>query len=325
MKKLLVWILPLFLGGWVFTSPGNAEVNAPFDGSIDFNQRTMAFNLTQDGQQIISLRLFPVAENRFQMELVLNHFKTPYFDVSTEFKGFVDLITREDHSNIIKGDLSSQYSLIDYKPFRDVSGSFEIRDNQLKLWNLTFGGIVCDGTIDLSKGIAANLNVRLNNLPMEQFLSFFSDKETQSAGSVSGIIHFSGSPDNLNVSGQLSTYDGYVNDLAYNSILINFEGIFPAIQLLDSSLVTLDDGQSFLLSGPIHLNQRGNFKEQIAALNRSPLIQQGAEGAEWTIKRHIAENDTGSTELKYLQRTDTKSDVPNKIADMIGFEKNMKF
>lgn len=153
-----------------------------------------------------------------------------------------------------------------------MTGHFEIKDSQLLLESLSFGNLSCQGSLDLVYPYKMDMNVLLHDVAMEDFLNFWvGNKEYKSFGTVSGEIGVSGTWDRIGLKGNLESHDGYVEQLEYNSIHLNAQGVYPRLSI-GKSTISRVDGLSFAFSGPIDLSDQENFTKQIGALVLSPLV-----------------------------------------------------
>ena len=221
----------------------------------------------------------------------------------------------------MRGEIWSQNSLIDYKPIRELTGRFEVRDGQLLLRSLSFGNLSSQGSVDLVYPYKMDLKVLLHEVAMEDFLNFWmGNNEYKSFGTVSGEIAVSGTLDRIGLKGSLESHDGYVEKLEYNSIYLNAQGVYPQLSI-GQSTISKADGLSFAFSGPVDLSDQENFTKQIGVLVLSPLVSDSASEREWTIKR-LNQPNSGATEIKYLLRKEDKSEG---ASGMLGVQQTMSF
>jgi len=314
-----------------------AQTLFTFEGQWDARESQMKVIFDFGSNDLISLNAQKIAENDYHFYLFIDHLKTPFFDLSSEVESLIKIIASDnDQERAIKpwnrntalalsGRIWSKYSIIDYKPIRELSGHFEIKDRKLYLNTVSLGNVICDGSLELKYPYSTDLNFSLNSVNMDDFLAFWMrDKKYESAGLIYGDIKVSGSLSQLALKGNLESYDGYVQRLNFDRIRLNIEGIYPQMQIAQST-VAQSDGMSFSFYGPINLNDHKNFKKQIKALHIAPLVSYSNEKVEWTIKqRNINENRM--TELKMFKRKGNEwgSDV-NEVSNMIGIEKKVGF
>jgi autotransporter translocation and assembly factor TamB len=121
------------------------------------------------------------------------------------------------------------------------------------------------------------------------------------------------------VTGRLEATNGSMKTLAYDRIILNFDGVYPLITLRDS-LVTQEQGMTIAVDGLIDLADLQSLSTQVRMLNRSAIIDQGRDGRSWVFKR-IQEEDDSMMEMKYLLRKDDRGDT----SAVIGIQKSIGF
>jgi len=302
-RFFLVIVLTAMVPGLSF-----AEEAFPFKGRIDFSKKEFDVVLDLGDESSVAARAQKSSENDYWLMLDIGHLKTPFFDLLSKIESSVEVVREEDGSSAVSGNTTyrgriwSQYSLVDYKPVRELSGSFEVKDRRLQLTALSFGNLQCNGYIDLSSPYKLDLVFNLYDVDMPDFLNFWGvGREYESAGAVSGEIRAFGTPDRLALKGNLESRQGYVQKLDYDIISLNIEGVYPHMEVAHST-ISKSDGMSFTLDGPLDLHDKANFKKQIKALTVAPLVNDSGPEREWTIKRLNNPVDSETTELKYRFR-----------------------
>jgi len=310
-----------------------AEETFSFKGQVDFIKNEFNIVLDWDGKSLVAATAKRISETSYRFLVDIEHLKTPFFDLLSKIESSVEIIDNSGSSKkmfpntTLKGKIWSRYSLIDYKPVQELSGSFEVRDQRFYLKKLSFGRLICNGYIDLVQPFKLNMSVDLMDVDMNDFLNFWSAKtQYESSGAVSGKIKASGTLDNLMLKGRLTSHNGFVQKLDYDVISLNIEGIYPHMQIARST-ISKSDGASFTLNGPFNLSDRAHFKKQIKALTIAPLVSESGSEREWTIKR-LNQEKSGVTELKYRLRKGSALGIGTSArdeSDMFGFERTQKF
>jgi len=296
-----------------------------FDGTV--NLQTGQFTLTLDLAQESSIKASGTKNEGEDYRLVLDvdHFQSPYFALSSHIES--SLAFRPASGKAIPeiaGRLSSQYSLLDFKPTNELAGHFEIKEGRLYFNSLSFADIAFDGYVGLKAPYTIDMSVQLASMPMESFLDFWAHGNTfDSSGFVSGEIKLSGTPRNLIMRGNLQAFDGHLGKLRYDNIHLIAAGVYPLIHVKDT-LVSKADGFSFMVSGPVDISDKPNFKKQVKALKASPVVSDTALKSEWTIKK-IDHMELGSTEFKYLLRKDILGKKNEEESAMLGIEQKLEF
>jgi len=313
-----------------------ANVIVTFHGQVDFTQKQFVVTLDFPGnspdtapgklahkQPSLAISGAKVSDKDYRFSLNIDHLRTPVYDLLSKIESSLEVDPRSAGENVpvVRGEIWSQNSLVDYKPIRELTGHFEIKDSQLLLKSFSFGNLSCQGLLDLVYPYKMDMRVLLNDVAMEDFLNFWiRNQDYRTFGTVSGEIGVSGTWDRLGLTGSLESFAGYVEQLEYNSIHLNAQGVYPRLNI-GQSTISKADGLSFTFSGPIDLSDQENFQKQIGALVLAPLVSDSASEREWTIKR-LDQPNSGSTEIKYLLRKDDKL---NESSGMIGVEQTMNF
>lgn len=310
-----------------------ANVVATFYGQVDLAQKQLDVTLDfshlpgspslENRQSSVAISGAKVSDKDYHFSLNIDHLRTPLWDLLSKIESSLefDPQTVGKSAPMVRGEIWSQNSLIDYKPIRELTGQFEIKDSQLLLKSLSLGNLSCQGSLELVYPYKMGMNVLLRDVEMEDFLNFWvGNKKYKSFGTVSGEIAVSGTWDRIGLKGNLESHDGYVEQLEYNSIHLNAQGVYPRLSI-EQSTISRADGLSFTFSGPVDLSDQENFTKQIGALVLSPLVSDSAFGREWTIKR-LNQPKSGATEIKYLLRKEDKSDG---ASGMLGVQQTMSF
>jgi hypothetical protein len=320
------WLVSLILMVLVGAPRADAKELFTFEGAV--NLRTGEFNVTLDMPEESIIKASgakSLGSEDYRITFNVDHFQSPFFDLSSHIESSLEFKDTPDGKIPgVLGRISSQYSLLDYKPTKEMAGHFEIKQGRLYFNSLSFADIACDGYVNLSPPFAMDMSFKLDGIPMENFLDFWAKGTTyDSSGFVSGEIKLSGTPRNLIMRGNLSADDGHLGKLRYDRIHLLAEGVYPLIHVKDT-LVSKSDGFSFMVAGPVDISDKPNFKKQVKALKASPVVSGNTERAEWTIKK-IDHLDLGSTEFKYLLRKDILGNKNEEESAMLGVEQKLEF
>lgn len=312
----------------------SAEKICRFEGQLDLTEKEFNIAVDLSDESSVTVKAIKTSETNYHFSLDIDHLKTPLFDLLSKIESSVDLVNGENgkdnpFNGAVQGKIWSQYSLVDYKPINELSGRFEIKDKRLHITALSVGNLSFEGYLDLVAPYRLDMAVDLTGVEMEDFLDFWgSGQEYESDGHVFGKIKASGSLEDLTLKGSLQSKDGFVQTLDYNSIVLNIEGIYPNMQIAEST-ITQSDGVSFSFNGPIDLRDKENFKKQIKALTLAPLIDDSGSELEWTLKRLESKDpEITETELKYqMKKKDALGTGPSTgdEIDMLGIERTRKF
>lgn len=302
---------------------GDAAVVYPFEGSVNF--KTKKFNVSIQSKELgkASFEGEPKADHDFELKVVLDHFQFRDMDVSADVATTISKSINVNKESVYTGRISSQYLLVDYKPVREITGSFFAKDRLLTLRSFRIGGVNANGSVELRPPYAINLAINLDRIPMNQFLDVWApDRTYESDGEVSGLIKLSRNAYELYVNGKLKGNDGYIKTFGFDDIRLDIEGIYPNLQI-SKSRVLKKDGVSFEFEGPINLKDMKNVKQQIQELTYLPVVRGTELEREWTI-RQVRDDTVGKTTLKYMLRKETDG-TSNENSAILGIEKSLEF
>jgi hypothetical protein len=111
-----------------------------FSGNLDLKHKTLSMNMDFPGNGKADFQA-KVARGRIvRFVLKLDHVKTPWFDISSNIYGGWKFIGGKGrkwnvHSDVIQGKIKSYYTLVDYKPFRDLEFIFQAEKDMLIIQN----------------------------------------------------------------------------------------------------------------------------------------------------------------------------------------------
>lgn len=324
MKK---WILYFTLLFCVFCSQKVwANISIPFEGQLNFAEDTLKLSFGNEKDNRVRGELNKIDSGGFRLNLDLDHIQTPFFEISTHLQSLITI--EQDQASqtpFFRGTLNSQYSLFNRTPINELSGGFEFKNNIFYLKHVSYGDFSLDGNIRLATLPLVDLNLTINSIFMEDFLSFWiPGNEYSSSGIVSGVIKAQGPVDNIFLKGNLESKVGSVKSLAFDELHLLVEGNYPYMRILPS-VISETNGMTFIFDGAINLADKSNFKKQLKNLNLSPLINDNDAQTAWTLRRQGGEE--GVTELKYFLRKNSYigSGQEDESDAMLGFERKMEF
>jgi hypothetical protein len=259
--------------------------------------------------------------------LKLDHVKTPWFDISSNIYGGWKFIGGKGrkwnvHSDVIQGKIKSYYTLVDYKPFRDLEFIFQAEKDMLIMQKIIFGPLSGKAAMTLDRPHILDGKLELTDYNLADFLSFWiPQRKHDSGGSLDASIRFQGTPDKLYLRVRSESYDGFIKHFNFEKMLLNFNGVYPRLYISDANVMDRG-GMSFSIIGPLDLSQKNNIKQQIEALTVTPLVVDSERKSEWTIRRFEDEGETSITSFKAFLN---KSEIGVGDTGMIGVERKIEF
>ncbi len=310
----------------VLCGPGWAGTVIPFEGDIDLGRKLWTFRTTEKNAPAVDFKLSQPEADRYRIDLSLEDIHNKALDFSALITADVRKLSDLQGRVGFAGKLDSRYTLLNKKPVPDLHGSFDIHDDTLFIRSLEFGKYQGQGALGLQPPHRVSLKIALEAADLSEFIWFFSpDPEVYASGDVSGEITAEGDGSALRLGGRLTSFDGTIDGMEYDSILLNVDGTYPKLNVFNTD-VTQTDGFSFRVSGTVDLSQQETMDRQIEALAYEPLVDDKGSDREWTLKRFHSEKHAGTTEVKYMMRQDEdKNSLTTDDSSLIGVERKVSF
>ncbi|HOW35144.1 MAG TPA: hypothetical protein PL155_01835 [Candidatus Omnitrophota bacterium] len=319
----------LVLGFFWFLGLGQPQAwgSLSFEGNVDFVKKQFDLKLFLKDGGTIQTQAVSMPNKGFRFDTQLDHVKVAKLDVVTRFKSAVEFVSGAAIESFLRGEISSQYSLLNYKPVGELSGYFEVKKGRLYLSSVSWGGVICDGYVGLLPPHDIDLAIRFSEIDLTDLfvLLGWQTDEKILGGEISGRIKLSGFLDKLMLRGSLMASNGFIREMQYDDIVANFEGMYPIIHIAESNMAE-SSGLVFNMEGDINLASAANFMRDIGTLTMSPLVGEGDRYRDWTIKSKRGQGKSTTTAFKYrLQKRIDEESRPEDGSDMLGFENRIKF
>lgn len=206
----------------------------PFWADADLDHKVISLELVLKKEAKF---LAEISSQNFEGSLKLNHFKFKDFDVVTELNLEGELIRKDGHATIV-GKIKTQKSILDYKPFRELEGTYQIEDGNLKILSLGLGeDYRLSGMVELQKPFLADLTLIIDGPDMADLLIYSKDvKEDALSGRIKGEFRIIGPLTSPRVKGHIVVKDGNFGEIKYETMVVNLEGDREVIAIKDSWL-----------------------------------------------------------------------------------------
>lgn len=316
-----------FLAGYFTVCLPPVVWSFPFQGEIDLDQKQAVVAVYPQGDKPWVFTVQQDQARMFSVSADIQNFQTALFDITTFLESRWKFSTRpDDGRKRLTGTLGSRYTLMDHLPVEELTGQFEITHGVLYLNSLNVGKLKCQGKVQLALPHKLTLDLQFKDMDFDRFLL---DESVLgpgiSLGKVDGTIAVSGEPGQIMLRGKLITYPDQSQESNYQQAQINFSGVYPQVEIHDST-ATNEDGMTSNLSGKLDLSDRKNLPKQIDALSKEPLLRKKGNDLEWTLKRLQSPNRSGSVEVKYLMRKNSDADPGARDrGDLLGVEQKIQF
>ena len=233
----------------------------PFSAEVAIDEGVIAS--FDDGSRDPKVRLIAkFLKSDFNLVIKLEHMNFKNVDIVSE----LDLsgrIKAEDGSGlVVEGKIISRNSILGYKPFKELDGSYQIKDGLLEILSLKVGGnLALSGYVSLKPPYLADLSltVKLDSLDeINPPLSIFEGLLT--AQGVEGEFKLVGPINNPELKGRLETGSGFLEGLGdYQRMSVNLKGKGKILRFSDSK-IHREEG-SFTINGEINLAKENIFED----------------------------------------------------------------
>jgi len=320
------WFLGLTVG-IIFALPvADAETICTFSGQADFSNKDIQLEIAFNEKERI-INSFKVAGNIASLNSQIEHIKINQADLTTNLESSF-YIERNAAGKIqnLDGVIWTKYSLLNYKPFREVAGSFHFKEGKLIIEKVTWAEMSFSGQLNLKTPFDLDFTVEINDMDINELVPLAGIKSDRLflSGLVSGKLRVFGRLNGIQIKGQLRSKEGQIEDFSYRDANINFGGFYPLLDIVDSS-ISDEQGYIYSLVGRFDLLDINNFTSSQHQINVSPFSDRNFNSQAWTIRKEGLGRDS---ELEFGYRL-----KPNRISEglsgsregMLGIERKHKF
>jgi hypothetical protein len=299
-----IFLLFFLLGGMVFCPDLYAEHVYPFQGNLNLAEKNFVFSVKMDQEAALNLKVDNKDGDVYRAVLDVQHLPTPFFEMTTDIQSVVNVHRQNDQVTGISGSFWSQYSLVDHKTVPEMSGRFDLKDGTLRVDDLIVGDFNAEGSADIISPYNLEAMVAFDGIDLGYFLDWLSGgkKKFVGSGELSGKIVLGGTPERLSLKSTITSDGGYVETLPYDRMVLQLQGIYPLVELTNST-ITRTNGFSFDLDGTVDLSDKENMASQIASIKTIPLVKESSLQSEWVLKR-VQDINGNDSETKYFMKKD---------------------
>ena len=259
-------------------------------GEIDLNSNQANIIVQSDGEDKIKFTFSSVDDFQFLGLIELNHFKILDNDIVANFVS--DLRINKNKNNIfesIEGEISTNTCIINYEPVGDITGIFSYSEDSIKIDYLKIGNNCnLSGLISLKEPESIDMTIEGNELKVENLARFSSvPEEFDFSSTVTSEFDIKGNLKNPEIKIHLTSKEGHMQDIDFESMVVNLEGIYPILRYHDSR-VYREEGH-LIIEGKVDLRKikRGNlFEDTIFKSDEETIIWEG-----WDITKRRAESE----------------------------------
>ena len=199
-----------------------------------------------------------LSEDHLCLTTNLEHLKIENFDVLSNLNLTLNKrLKPQDGTQNVSGSFKTYGSVINKRPFPELSSSFEIRDGRLRILSFSLGdNYNLRGIVNLSAPFDADLSLNFYQaVPSELIAQFSFPEQPNFSGLFNGLIKITGQLCQPKVEGYLEVNQGRIGELNFVSADINIKGRYPKISIVDSRICREDD--SFIMEAEVDFSELG--------------------------------------------------------------------
>ena len=265
----------------------DAGVVCVLDASFDFLNKIFQLQLDFDKQESLNVKFKFLSNDTFKLNAELDHIKILNYDLSTELVGNGKIARDSQGSPThIEGKVQAKYSLLNYKPLKEMKGSFKLDNSGIDILDFVWGDIEIDGTVKFASPQEMDLDVVITDMDVNELATFlgFYQKDLIMTGLVDGEINIKGKAPSFYIKGRIRAQDGNFDELNFEKAIINFAGIYPLMHIVDSGIVE-KNGFAYVIDGSIDLEAINDFESE----SHNLIFYQGDSdsfgGQTWVVER----------------------------------------
>jgi hypothetical protein len=300
-----------------------SRVVIPFEGMVDLKAAKVELTLGREGAGIVVCEIVRPSADRYDFKADVRHVSTSLGDVAALVSGRFELVGPDRLRRELVGEVSTRYTLLNYKPVRDVHIKFALKQRRLTIDPLWFGALSGHGQISLVAPHDMDVSLELLSADLDEFWSMLRGhgiKTPPLSGVMTGALTLKGPWGKPVVNGHLAAYNGRLKNLSYEMIDLRFEGTYPLVHFQDGKVVS-SDGPSFKVGGVLDLSDLSRLGTQVRQLKREFIVSDDVSGRTWAFRLNTA--DGHATRLKSFFSGD--ADGRNQGEAVIGLEKHIGF
>jgi len=198
----------------------------------------------------------------FDISVKLKHLNFKNVDIVTELNLSGRIKTKDDSGLVVEGEINSRNSILDYKPFKELNGSYQINNEVLEILSLKMDdNLALSGYVSLKPPYLVDLNLIARFDSLDELNPPFSiPEDLLTARGIEGELKLVGPIKNPDVKAWLKTGSGFLKELGdYQKMSLNLRGKGKILKVIDSKLYH-EEG-SLTIGGEINLANENIFDD----------------------------------------------------------------
>lgn len=280
MGKLASRDLIFFLEGGRISFVDSYPLLKNLQGKVLLSQEGVIFEdieaTARDNPRNIVKFYGDISQNRLSLTVNLEHLKFGNFDVLTNLAlTLVKKTGLQSKAQKFSGMLKTYGSVLNNRPFPEVSAYFEAGDEKLRILSFSLGDSYdLRGVVNLSSPFEADLSLNFYEAAMDELIARLQpSEEPDFSGLLNGWIRITGELARPKVEGYLEAKDGHLGDLNFVSADIHLKGRYPTILIADSRICREED--YFIMEGEMDFTnlENRNFMDLRFSADKGMLWQ----------------------------------------------------
>jgi hypothetical protein len=316
---------------WVLvavTAPAQAgntpRMTIPFEGMLDLQAQSLSVTVGQEGQGAAVLDITHPGPGQYDLRADLRHVATRAWDVAAVLEGKFVVVGNDPMRRELSGELSTQYTLLNYKPVRDGYLKFAVRERRLIVDAFWFGAFAGKGAIDLMDRHEMDVSLELLSADLDEFWDMLQARGVDTppvSGIASAALALKGPLARPGVSGRLTAYNGRLKRIDYDNLDLHLEGTFPLIRIAEGR-IDPSDGPGFRVTGVVDVSDMPRMGTQLRQLKKELIVEDQHSGRAWAFRRADVDG-AQTTQLKSF--ITGNGDVRDTGESVVGLQKHIGF
>ncbi len=296
----------------------------PFEGTLNLKAPavSLTFGSVSDGTLVLDVT--HPSSGRYDLRADIRHLSTPVWDLATVLNGRFELTGNDPLKRELAGEVSTRYTLLNYKPVRDLYLKFTVRERKLTVDPFWFGALSGRGQMDLTGRRDMEASIELLSVDLQEFWDMLSERGIKVPpvnGIVSGEVQLKGAAARPYVNGHLAAYNGRLKSLGFDSLDLRFEGAYPLLRIVEGRIASTN-GPGFKVSGAVDMADMSRLAAQLRQLKREFIVSDSDSGRAWAFRRM---NASGNETTQFKSFTSGNADGRGEGESVIGLEKRIGF
>ena len=301
-----------------------ARLVVPFEGTLDLKAAALSLTFGQAPGGVLVLDVTHPARERYDLRADIRHLSTPVWDLAMVLNGRFELVGKDPLKRELVGEVGTSYTLLNYKPVRDLYLKFMVRERKLTIDPFWFGALSGRGQMQLTGPRDMEASIELLSVDLQDLWDMLDERGIKVPpvnGIVSGEIQLKGPAARPYMNGHLAAYNGRLKSLGYDSIDLRFEGAYPLLRIEEGRIAS-SNGPGFKVSGAVDMADMSRLAAQLRQLKREFIVSDSDSGRAWAIRR-LNTSGNATTQIKSFTRGNT--DGRGEGDSVIGLEKKIGF